>query len=837
MKWILLLVSALLILVGVTAMLLFTAGGNRLLTPMIEAKVSDILGMPVQLQHFALKTDHFELFASLGSGNQVEVAGNYSLFSRNLYARYRVRLGKLEALTAVTKQPLRGAFLTEGNVTGTFDALRVQGHSDLAHSTTRYNATINDYTMAQAALSVKDARISELLYMGMQPAFADGSLSIDAEAAPLSADALQGALRIGVAGGRFDTKVMQNEFNVTLPQTDFTFQTDAKFTPKQADYTLALLSNLAQVRSNGTVSPASMAADLTYDVRFEELALLKPLTNAPLRGPFSTKGNVTGDQKLLKIAGSSDVAGSQTTYRTEVRDMKPGSVTATIRHAALDRLLYLAGEDALAYGSIDVDIDLKSLDPKALKGAVDAKLHDGKLNKTLIQKRFGTSLPTTDLGAVLHAVLTGDTVTYDADMDSSVGRIASKGELFPQRSGMDLTYSVDIKELALFKSLTQQPFRGPLTLNGTLKGDKKRLDAHLSSSIAGSQTRLDAVLNAFEPASAQLSVKHLKLKKLLYTLGQPLYADADIAVEAELPDLRSGKLDGKVTFDALNGHADRAAVAKAFEWPHFKGADFTAHTVTSLSGDTVTTGLDLTSDLLTLRSKTIRFDVKPQTLSADYSAGIPDLNRLYFLTERPMRGAATVTGKLQFDKTLSLDAESKMLGGKITSTLRDQTLKADLDGLSTLQAMHMLQYPEVFDSTMNGIFAYDIGTKIGELKAKLTEGRFTRNNVFDLMRQYTTLNLYEEKFTGDTLARINDKKIDADLTLHSNRSSLESQHAKIDTASQTIDAKVHLNANNNPIDFRLKGALDHPGVSVDAGKLIEREAGKQIKKLLDNFLK
>ena len=129
------------------------------------------------------------------------------------------------------------------------------------------------------------------------------------------------------------------------------------------------------------------------------------------------------------------------------------------------------------------------------------------------------------------------------------------------------------------------------------------------------------------------------------------------------------------------------------------------------------------------------------------------------------------------------------------------------------------------------------GSKKGELKAELSKGYFTQNVAFDLLRQYSTVDMYKEQYKGNTIARIDDKRIDADLALHSNRTSLTSEHAKIDTAAKSIDAKVHVVANNTPIDFRLKGALEHPGVSVDAGKMLEQEAGKQINRLLNQMLK
>ncbi|MEJ2500551.1 MAG: hypothetical protein P8Y65_05385 [Campylobacterales bacterium] len=837
MKRILLSITAILVIVTALFAFLFTPPGNALLSALAEKKMQNALGLPAELTRFKLGIDHFEATVSLTENNTIDADGDYSLWTQTVSARYHARLQNLAALEPLTSSPLRGTFQTQGTLSGTFDDLHVAGTSDVAQSQTQYTADIVDYTPVSVTLSLNNADIARLLSMGGRPAFAEGRLAVEARFAPLAAGKTEGNLRINVAKGVFNTKVMKNEFNVTLPDTDFSFDADAQIHSAKADYVLSFVSNLARINSKGTLSPEPFAADLTYDVRFSELALLKPLTDAPLRGPFFTKGSVKGDKNTLTIEGRSDVAGSDTAYRSTLHDLEPASVTATIRRAQLDRLLYLFGEDALAYGSINADIDLQNLDPKTLQGSVNAVLIDGKLNRSLIQKRYELRLPDAALRSSLNATLDGNAVVYDAKIDSSVGQLASSGQLIPQHSGMDLKYALDLKELSLLKGLTRQPFRGPLALNGTLKGDKERLEAVAASNIAGSTTSLEAVLKAFTPVSATLDVKALKLKKLLYTLGRPQYADADVTLQARIPNLEPGKLDGTVALEMKNGKADKTVVANAFDWPRFKGATFSIKSATTLEGDRAESEIELRSDLATLHSAPVRYNFKSGILNADYTASLPHLSRLSFLTDRPLRGSAEVTGDLRHDGVLTLHANSTLAGGKVKATLRDKKLHADFNALGSLQALHMLTYPEIFDSKVDGSLDYDTGTKKGLLKTQLSQGYFTRNIAFDLLRQYSTLDLYNEQFKGHSEARINDNLIDADLLLHSNHSSLETQHARIDTKADSINARVHVEANDNPIDFRLKGSLNRPNVSVDAGKLIEREAGKQLEKLLDSFLK
>ena len=837
MKWIVISLSVLLALFTGLFILLFTSPGNAVLAPLIEKNLQQRLGLPVQLTLFTLRTDRFEAAIVLTPANVVEAAGNYSLFSQQLSARYRVTLDNLASLTPLTKQPLQGAIFTEGNVTGTFKDLVVEGTSDVARSKTTYRVAIKNYSPVGITLALDGAKIADLLSLAGQTGFADGTLSAHAEIAPLNPEEAKGTVRISVTQGSVDPTVMQKTFGVTIPKTRFSFDADADITPASSRYTLTLASNLAEVRSNGTVSPRTGAADLAYDIRFDELALLTPLTHLPLRGPFATKGSVKGDRTLLTVEGTSNVAESLTVYRSTLHDLNPGTVTATVKHAQLDKLLYLGGQDALAYGSIDADINVKSLDPNALNGNADIVLSKGSLNRTLLQKRLNLSLPDTALGASLHTVLNGQNVTYDAKVDSSLGRLDTSGSLIPRRNALDVAFSLDMKELGLLEGITGQPFRGPLAVKGTLKGDNDRLDAVASSTVAGSDTRLQAVLKAFKPASATVEAKHLKLKQLLYTLGKPQYADAVINLKADLPNLTAGSLDGKISLDVAEGHADKAVVAKAFDWPKFEGADFSARSETFLKGDNADSTVDVASSLMTLHAAPVRYSVPDGVLTAEYTAQVPDLDKFYFATDRHMRGGAKVTGDLRYDKTFTLRAESAIAGGSVKALFKEQQLHADFRALKSLQLLQVLIYPEIFDGTVNGTLDYGTATKKGILKADIADGYFTQNSAFDLLRQYSTVDMYKEKFKGNAVARIDDKLIDADLSMRSNRVILTSEHAKLDTGAKSINADVHVDANNNPVDLRIKGAIDRPGVSVDAGQLIEREAGKQINKLLNNLFK
>ncbi|MHC3995491.1 hypothetical protein ACXWTF_11735 [Thiomicrolovo sp. ZZH C-3] len=631
-------------------------------------------------------------------------------------------------------------------------------------------------------------------------------------------------------GNRIIAGIVQEKLNEALPLPTDVEQFDLGF---RRFSVVILLDRAGRIEAEGEYSLFDRSLAAGYRADLTDLA---SLSSQKMQGSLQTEGTVTGTLPLLEIAGHTDAAGGDTNYRLTLDAFNPGALTATVRHARLEQLLSLLGQAPLASGSIDAEILLHSIDPAALDGTVDAVLAQGVLNRQLIHSTYGVQLPDAALNATLKARLNADTVTYDARTDSALGRFTSEGTLTPQNGGMDIRYAFAIKELALLGGLRGKTLHGPVALAGALKGDREHLDATASGELAGGKGTLKAVLKAYTPVSADVTAQHLRLARLLSMFGYPRIADADVSGKATMPSLEPGALKGTVAVEMNQGRADADALSKLLGRP-FPASAFTLKTQSRLAGESVTTVADFVSDLFILRSDTLEYNVKQKRLKAAYTANVPDLSRLSTLAERPLRGTAKITGDLTYDDALLLHANSSLLKGTIAATLKAQTLHADFKQVSTAAALHMLVQPETFDARFDGTLDYRLDDKKGELKGALSEGAFSRNNAFDLLRQYSSVDLYKERFDGTTLARLDDTKIDADVRLRSDRATLQSTHAKIDTAADTLRADVKLEAAGAVIPFRLKGKISRPGVTIDARKLIEQEAGKQVQQLFDSLFK
>lgn len=829
MKWLAIVGALLLTLFAAVYVLLFTGFGNDLVAPLIASRLEEKLELNVNIENFKLRIDRFALALTLEEKNRIEVEGSYALFSQSIDARYRIRFDDLERLKALTRQVLKGQLHSDGIVKGTLKALRIEGKSNLAQSDTVYRMTLDDFNPSGVHVEIKGASMATLLHMVGQKPYADAQLDFVADLTSLDLKALAGDLDLRLSKGKLNRPAMEKDFNINLPETHFSIKIVAKMDKSGIRYTATLASNLARIIFKGSVIPESLKTTLSYDINIKELALFKPITNAPLRGPFATSGIVKGDPSDMIITGRSDVAGSDTTYNLRLKELKPERIIAKIKAADLKKVLYLGGQPNLISGKLDLDLQLDSLDLEDLQGQADIQLSRGVVNIANIKKHYGISLPKTSFSARADVRLAGKDIRYDAKFVSNLAKIGSSGTIAPQTLAMDLAYNLAVKKLELFTPVTGMQMRGPLELVGTVNGDKKHLRIKGQSDLAASQTRFDAEFQDFKPTAIQADIKHLKLKSLLFMLAQPSYADGTLDVRVTIDDARAESLKGRITSTLSNGKVNVATVAREFDLkvPEIR---FSAETTSILKENLIDTAASVTSSLASLNVKRARFNVKEALLTSDYRVDIPDLDKLYLLTERHLNGAIRITGEIKKGKDLDVKARADTLGGALDVKLHNDDLRADLKNLQTLEMMKMLIYPQVFESSLSGILDYNLKTRKGKLDATLAEGRFVPNVMTILVDQLAGFDLSRERFEGNLTSSINGEKIVAELALRSNNASVTGEGVKLNTKTKQIDARLHIVANDNPIDVNIRGHVSNPKVDVDVKNLLKREAEKYIEK-------
>ena len=608
--------------------------------------------------------------------------------------------------------------------------------------------------------------------------------------------------------------------------------------------TMSEFEILLELNSNNTIlikgnySPFSQAFNLAYRVRLDNLDSLKELVGSPLQGKLHTEGKVKGDMSFIEVDGKSDVGQSDTTYHVELTDLNPTSIIAKVKNAKLSSLLYLGAQSQYASAKINLDVNFKNIKPGELDGDILLITENAKIDSQLMKKDFDVTIPNTSFAMKLDARLKGDDVDYNYDLSSSLFTILSSGNVKPEPLQTDLTYSLNIKELAVLKPIIGTDLRGKFKLNGTVKGSKEKLIVSGKSDLAESDTKFEAVLKDFAPATIVATVKNLKLKKVLYMANQPHYTDGVLFLNADITNATIGSLKGKVVTNIKNGLLNSKYITKLaeFESP-MPRTTFNLVATSVLDGNLVDTKVDFNSNLVNLDIKRARFDIEDSSIKSDYLANTQHLDKLFFVTQQHMKGGLNVNGELSKTKDLDLTIHTKVAGGNIDAKLHNDDFHADLKAVNTKGLLHMLIYPEIFQASLDAKLDYNLANSKGVFNGHIVDGNFVNNNTFNLIKQYTKFDMYRESFSGDIGANIHKENILASLDLRSKQASVKTTNAKINSKTKTIDSDITIQAKKNTITANINGDINSPKVKIDLDKLMKSETGKAIEKGINKLFK
>ncbi|MEA1917857.1 MAG: hypothetical protein U9N42_10095 [Campylobacterota bacterium] len=450
-----------------------------------------------------------------------------------------------------------------------------------------------------------------------------------------------------------------------------------------------------------------------------------------------------------------------------------------------------------------------------IKEALDDELHvDSTIDKFLLN--------TDEFEIILHL--------------SSDNMLSAKGTYSISEQSVNATYKVMFEKLADLKVVTKTDLIGALHVEGIAVGNQEELIVSGSSDIASSKTTYKAVLNNFNPSRIQATIKDASLSQLLSLVKQPHYSDGLLSVNADITDVNIGTLAGTVVTKISKGKLNAKLMQKDFGLKNMPATSYTLHVNSNLNGNDVVSAVDFNSNLASLNVKKAVFDVSNSYIKSDYKLNIASLNNLYFITERDLDGGIVITGDLSKDKDLRFSANSNTLGGNIKANLVNDDFKAKLNSLNTLSMLKMLKYPQMFNSTLNGDLKYNLKSQKGDLDAKLLNGQFVKNQMFDAIKNLASTDLYKYKYESTLKTDINKENLTTDLVMKSNNVLIESKKMKLNTKTNIIDASFDINANKNEIGVSLTGDVNSPKVDIDATKLIKKEGGKLLQKELNKHM-
>lgn len=419
---------------------------------------------------------------------------------------------------------------------------------------------------------------------------------------------------------------------------------------------------------------------------------------------------------------------------------------------------------------------------------------------------------------------------------ASTSVISAEGtySIFPKNA--DINYEVNVADLSVLKAYTKQLLQGPFSTKGSIKGDAKKMLIKGDGKIKRSKFDYDLALKDLQPQTLKADAS-MKLEEILYLVAQPKYAKADINIKADMKSLDISSMGGAVDTNVRNGIVDSILVKRDFNIT-LPPTSFKADADTNINNSVAVTKSNIFTTIAKLNTKKSVFDIKSGNLDTDYTAIVSNLNDLYFLTKRKLKGSLKVEGDVKKDKKhLEVTARSDILGGRFDARMVDNKLTSVIKGFQTTALTDMLMMQKIFSSTMNADINYNIKDKKGVLNAELLNGKILPNKMSMLLNQMAQFDITKEVYEKTELqSKINDMVILSDLAMKSSLTDIKSKDALVDLNKNLVDAKLDLMVKEYPVPVAVKGDLNSPKVSVDAKKMLQGKAKAEISKKIDEKL-
>jgi hypothetical protein len=360
----------------------------------------------------------------------------------------------------------------------------------------------------------------------------------------------------------------------------------------------------------------------------------------------------------------------------------------------------LNGESDVAKSDTTYHVELTDLNPTS----IIAKVKELKLDE-LLHMLNQSSYASSDVNLDINF----RDITPHA-MDGDVLLQTKNGKLNPKIMKSD--FNVSIPQTAF-----------SMKLDAKLKGDDIDYVYVLNSTLA----KVNSSGN-ITPQPLNMDIKYGVDVKELAVL-KPI-TNVDVKGDLKLKGTLKGKEGDLVNKLSMGGELDNKHLTKVYKFkslmPKFK---YALNMQNNIKTKHIDTALKLKTSLMDMDVKKATLKLADSSLVSDYVVKIPSLDKLYFVTERHMRGGITLNGEVKKAKDLDFSAHSNVAGGKLDAKLHNDDFHADIKSMQTLDILHMLIYPEIFKSNLDAKVDYNLALSKGKMDGVLSDGKFTKNQV------------------------------------------------------------------------------------------------------------
>jgi hypothetical protein len=371
-------------LIVVLALILFTPVGNRIMSPIVEKSLTSALSTPIQVQEFSLTYNRFQLVIQDRFGNTLSTQGGFSLLTLRMYAHYRIECFENNGFN-----PIAQPFKTEGSLSGGIASFTIHGTGDIFGGNLLYQTELHRFHLASLHLKMEEIDYQKLLRLLDYPSKTETLLSGEITLKGFDQRDIEGDIFLNTKTEHFTPTPILEDSNGSFTLKSFLSDPDGQIRPFHVKVIL--------------------------DASLEHAGVLEQFVGIPLAGAFKVKGRIEGDEKLLRLRASSDVARSDTSLTILIPELEPSSIIFDLKGGDAEQTFGLFATPSPIQGEISAYAELN-----ASSGHINIAILNGVTIPTALKQHYQITQPLIHFDANVNADLSKKGVHYRAEFKSDL---------------------------------------------------------------------------------------------------------------------------------------------------------------------------------------------------------------------------------------------------------------------------------------------------------------------------------------------------------------------------------------------------------------------------------
>ncbi len=568
---------------------------------------------------------------------------------------------------------------------------------------------------------------------------------------------------------------------------------------------------------NGSFNLLKKSFDLDYIADAKNLQT----PYVTINGALHVEGKAKGILNDFELSGKGIALNSKIDFRAQLDEKTLKGIKLKAKNIKIENILAFVKKPIYSRGMIDIDIDIKPKENNTYYGNSNIKIHYGTLNKQLLENDFGIKLDSIiTYRGTIKSTANAKSIDTAIKIFSNIGNLQTKNTQYSLDK--KVFYSDYVMKIPKLNSINKNLY-GNITLDGNIQKDDSDFTMDINSKALGGVIKA-IIFND----TLKVDAENIDIPQLTKMLKKPHYSDGKLNMTLDMQDTRAKSRDGKLDLNIEDG------VLHVKEILDKKSTD-TIKYIFSLSSDIIKNNASIESELLTvvaqLNIHDSTYSIDTGTTSGQYNFQIKDLNDLYFVTKRTLKGEFIADGNFLVNDNFYIDGNSSFLEADTKFELKNSLLHIKSDDLSIEKVTDMLYYPKIFDSFSTLEADYNLENKSGVVSINALNGKIIKNELTDIIQMASGFDLTTEVYK-DSIFRgvIANNSVDFSLLMNGLESYFKIPDGYINLETNEIKSEFNIKIQDKDFQGSINGDLEKPKVELSGSEYLKQKIEQEIEK-------